>query len=77
MDMNCDHCKLYDWYYDKCKKFDCKVDFREVHNCFQKQEPYLPSERDTYNEMLKKKSRKIGININDIMELRNNSTEFS
>ena len=33
--MNCDNCKYYDWYYDHCRKWDCEVDAREVHNCFE------------------------------------------
>ena len=32
--MNCDNCKHYRWYYDRCDKWDCEVDSREVHNCF-------------------------------------------
>lgn len=35
--MNCDECKYYSWYYDRCEKWKCKVDMHEVHNCF---EPY-------------------------------------
>lgn len=34
-DYNCDHCKFYSWYFDRCGKWDCKVDAREVHNCFE------------------------------------------
>jgi len=33
--MSCDKCKHYSWYYDKCRKFNCEVDFREVHNCYE------------------------------------------
>lgn len=33
--MNCDDCKHYEWYYDRCRKWDCEVDGREVHNCFE------------------------------------------
>ncbi len=33
--MNCDDCKYYEWYYDHCRKWDCEVDAREVHNCFE------------------------------------------
>lgn len=33
--MNCDDCKHYEWYYDRCRKWDCEVDRREVHNCFE------------------------------------------
>ena len=36
--MNCDNCKHYEWYYDKCRKWDCEVDAREVHNCFEQRE---------------------------------------
>lgn len=33
--MCCDKCKYYIWYWDKCTKWDCIVDAREVHNCFE------------------------------------------
>lgn len=36
--MNCDGCKHYEWYYDRCRKWDCEVDAREVHNCFEQRE---------------------------------------
>lgn len=36
--MNCDKCKYYKWYYDYCEKWDCEVDSREVHNCFEQME---------------------------------------
>ena len=26
----CDTCKYYEWYYDKCNKYNCKVDDRSV-----------------------------------------------
>ena len=29
----CDNCIHYHWYYDKCDKWDCSVDAREVHEC--------------------------------------------
>ncbi len=32
--MNCDNCKWYNWYYDHCSKWDCEVDAREIHSCF-------------------------------------------
>lgn len=31
--VNCDECKYYKWYYDRCERWDCEVDPREVHNC--------------------------------------------
>ncbi len=34
-EMNCDSCKHYRWYYDHCNKWDCEVDAREIHNCFE------------------------------------------
>lgn len=34
-EMNCDSCKYYQWYYDHCNKWDCEVDAREIHNCFE------------------------------------------
>ena len=34
--MNCDECKCYNWYYDYCRKWNSKVDAREVHNCYEK-----------------------------------------
>lgn len=36
--MNCDDCKHYEWYYNRCQKWDCEVDAREVHNCFEQRE---------------------------------------
>ena len=33
--MNCDNCKHYNWYYDYCDKWKCKVDEREVHSCYE------------------------------------------
>ena len=41
--MNCDNCKYYEWYYDHCRKWDCEIDAREVHNCY---EPYDTPIRD-------------------------------
>lgn len=34
--MNCDKCKNYNWYYDWCKKWKCKVDCRAVYDCFER-----------------------------------------
>ena len=36
--MNCDNCKYFSWYYDHCLKWDCEVDARAVHNCFEEME---------------------------------------
>ena len=36
--MNCDECKHFDWYYERCRFWNCKVDLREVHNCFVRRE---------------------------------------
>lgn len=36
--MNCDECKHYYWYYDRCEKWKCKVNAREVHNCFEQRD---------------------------------------
>lgn len=33
--MNRDSCKHYNWYYDRCNKWECEVDFRSIHNCFE------------------------------------------
>ena len=32
---NCDKCACYTWYYDFCRKWECEVDGREVHGCFE------------------------------------------
>lgn len=34
----CDNCKWYEWYWDKCTKWDCECDARECHSCFEKRE---------------------------------------
>ena len=31
----CDNCLRYHWYYDYCDKWQCKVDAREVHDCYE------------------------------------------
>ena len=36
--MNCDECKYFDWCYEHCRWWNCKVDLREVHNCCVKRE---------------------------------------
>lgn len=36
--MNCDECKHYEWYYDRCKKWECEIDARAVHNCFERRD---------------------------------------
>ena len=33
--MKCDNCKYYEWYYDKFLKWDCEVDARACHGCFE------------------------------------------
>ena len=39
--MSCDDCKHYCWYYDHCEQWDCDVDAREVHSCFEQQETLI------------------------------------
>ena len=46
--MRCDDCRYYRWYYDWCDKWQCEVDARSIHNCFEK---YATPIRD---EMVKK-----------------------
>lgn len=36
--MKCDNCKYYEWYYDHCLKWDCEVDARACHGCFEPME---------------------------------------
>lgn len=33
--MKCDNCECYEWYYDYCQKWDCEVDARACHGCFE------------------------------------------
>ena len=40
-EMDCDHCKYYSWYFDRCGKWDCKVDNREIHNCYEGRELHV------------------------------------
>lgn len=42
--MNCDNCEYYSWYYDRCEKWNCEVDAREVHNCFERREAQIRNE---------------------------------
>lgn len=34
----CDRCKYYEWYYDRCTKWDCSCDAKECHSCFEGRE---------------------------------------
>lgn len=49
--MNCDNCKYYKWYHYLCNKWDCEVEPREVHNCFE------PMETPILNAMLGRKQK--------------------
>ena len=31
----CDTCKYYEWYYDKCNKYDCEVDDRQICSMYE------------------------------------------
>lgn len=33
----CDTCKYYEWYYDKCNKYNCEVDDRSVCSSHEEQ----------------------------------------
>lgn len=35
---NCDNCVHYHWYYDYCDKWECEVDAKEIHKCFEARE---------------------------------------
>ena len=32
--MKCDDCEYYEWYYDRCNKWNCEVDGRSVCSAF-------------------------------------------
>lgn len=34
----CDDCKHFRWYYEHCDKWDCQIDDRSVHNCWEMRE---------------------------------------
>ena len=48
--MDCDDCKYYEWYYDHCRKWDCEVDAREVHNCFEAYDTPIRNNMVNYDE---------------------------
>ena len=49
--MNCDNCKYYDWHYDHCRKWDCEVDAREVHNYFEVYDKPIRDGMVNYNKL--------------------------
>ena len=53
--MNCDNCKYYEWYYDHCRKWDCEVDVREVHNCFEAYDTPIRDKMINYENKNKEK----------------------
>lgn len=44
----CDNCKYYDWYYDKCDKYNCEVDRRSVCNGYESMAKWLNTEQNIY-----------------------------
>lgn len=48
---SCDNCKHYEWYYDRCRKWDCEVDAREIHNCFEQRETPVRNAMTTMESM--------------------------
>lgn len=43
---SCDNCKYYHWYCDTCDKWNCEIDCRSVHDCF---EPYDTDDTECEN----------------------------
>ena len=41
----CDGCAYYDWYWDRCRRFDCEVDSRGV--CY----GYVPAPIESIEEL--------------------------
>lgn len=50
--MDCYDCKYYEWYYNRCRKWDCEVDVREVHNCFEAYDTLIRNNMVNYDEFL-------------------------
>ena len=44
----CDNCKYYDWYYDKCDKYNCEVDRRSVCNGYESMTKWLNEGQSIY-----------------------------
>lgn len=44
----CDNCKYYEWYYDKCNKYNCEVDGRSVCNGYESTTKWLNTEQRVY-----------------------------
>ena len=34
----CDKCKYYNWYFDRCDKWQCTVNAKSMNSCFKPQE---------------------------------------
>lgn len=48
--MNCDGCRQYKWYYDRCTKWNCEVDGRAAYDCFEpRQKTAAPTTGDHNN----------------------------
>ena len=60
---NCDNCRYYEWYYDHCCKWNCKVDGRSIQNCF------MPSRRIEMTEPKWRSDPVTNKQMNYIMEL--------
>lgn len=45
----CDNCKYYEWFWDKCNKWDCEVDDRSCCSEFSPNKSFLESQYEWWN----------------------------
>ena len=48
----CDTCKFYEWYYDKCKKFNSEVDAKHLCSMYQEREELSEHEKFILSQMV-------------------------
>ena len=48
----CDNCKYYEWYHDKCSKWNCEIDCRSCCDSFSPNKQYLELHPELQNTEL-------------------------
>ena len=66
----CDTCKYYEWYYDRCNLFNCKMDARSKCNCYKERIQMNSCCNDNREELIQMCREKLieGTNIEDSPE---------
>lgn len=55
----CDNCKFYEWYYDKCKKYNCEVNAKHLCSMYQECKELSEHEKFILSQMTNSNTKTI------------------